>query len=318
MTIRSIYFLIFGFILNLALGADPGACVPDIRTSSPGFRATFYPYENAYVDGAPNYNPEDAYFPDANINYLLTGYRNTPIQGATSGVTEPAFSYGYPTDPYLIQWEDLASDYVYGVFTSVSNFTLELTGYFLAPETGEFAIEVTADNGAVVTFGAGQAFECCNTQILSNDGEFTLFSNEEFNGSLPNILSEPQRLTAGFYYPIRISFVNTAGPAALDLVITTPSGIRITDFDETIFSFLDVGSNCPYVPPTVTFTTPWTGTTTRTITHTPSSDGDTITVEIDTPVPTTTFTTPWTGTTTRTITPVSYTHLDVYKRQNDW
>ena len=101
---------------------------------------------------------------------------------------------------------------------------------------------------------------------------------------------------AGYYYPMKIVYSNAVSYAKLPISVTLPDGTTVTDdFQGYVYSFDDdlTQENCAIPDPSThtnsgiitTTTEPWTGTFTTTTTE------------------------------MSTVTAVSYTHLDVYKRQ---
>ena len=211
------------------------------------------------------------------------------------------------------------------------------------------------DDSAALFFGDPAAFDCCsqNTDKVQSTN-FTLSVIKQWNQN-PGSATANLELTGGYYYPMRFIYTNVFTYAQLEFFITTPSGEKQTDFTDMLYSFEDDASEpCPAIvtttepwtgtdtttttdnafsgstqtihvltPTTATTTTtePWTGTAVSTSTETGS--GLTEIVHILTPTPSlvSTTTTGWTGTFTTTystetsVVTVSYTHLDVYKRQ---
>ncbi|GMM53379.1 hypothetical protein DASB73_043420 [Starmerella bacillaris] len=86
-------------------------------------------------------------FPD-NTTFYVDGYKD--FGGLYSTATGYTSSINYPrrnSDQKLYP--------LYGVPITTYNFTVVLTGYFLAPETGRYTATMIADDGAAVQFGEG-------------------------------------------------------------------------------------------------------------------------------------------------------------------
>ncbi|CAK7903119.1 hypothetical protein CAAN1_07S05952 [[Candida] anglica] len=304
-----------------------GACSPSEQGSngSVGFTAKFYEYI---------YDDDDS---SRSVSWYQGGYKTTLI-ASTNDVTDINFDIDHSSDP-----SDIMD--VYGKSVS-QNFALELTGYFLATESGAHNLSIVVDDGGMVTFGNGEAFECCNTKKANNDGGFSVMAH--WPTMTPT--NATYSLSQGYYYPIKIVYNNMGGPAFLKFFMTTPSGKIIEDFT-SVYSFPNKPEACPVeivtttiawgeattststitgteTPRTdtievltpaheITITTPWSETYTSTRTITPTNSDGTTTIEVYTPPHVTTMTTPWseTYTSTRTITPTNSdgtTTIEVY------
>ncbi|KAG0654921.1 hypothetical protein C6P45_003216, partial [Maudiozyma exigua] len=168
----------------------------------------------------------------------------------------------------------LPSNFNYGETFTISNFTMLLTGYFLPRQTGQYVFNLVADDLAYLSFGAGNAFECCDEQGTVSDPEaFDLVvlwrAPNDMSGSVT------YNLEAGVYYPIRLLYANRDYHGALKLSFQDPSGTVYTDFNDHIYQFPDEPDGCPNN--IRTSTTFWTGSYTTTYTTsvytTTGSDG---------------------------------------------
>ncbi|KSA00350.1 uncharacterized protein AC631_03915, partial [Debaryomyces fabryi] len=241
-----------GFLLALALvqfvaAITPSPCKP-LTSPSLGFNAVFYPYKFR----------DDTTLRD--LTYMNGGYKASKPIALASGITDINFAIAQGND-------GIVKGNIYGKAVTVSNFSVELTGYFLAPETGDYQLLLSVDDGALVTFGAGQAFGCCNTLSTSNDGNYALFAHWYSTSSSPGATLSTQHLTAGYYYPIKIFYVNMQNPMSMTFKVTTPSGTVITNFNN-VYSFTNTDTSCPAVRPTTTVTKTWSSTNTKTTTNT--------------------------------------------------
>ena len=253
-------------------GEVANGCSPQ-GTGTPGFRAVFYPY--THYDQTTN----------RNVTYMEVGYLSDTPTATVDGVTNPEFS-GI-VGPASVSYAD-----IYGHNTTVSNFGLQLTGYFLATESGLWTLGGYADDTAMVRLGGGIAFQCCSVTTITT-GAYAVW----YNFDPP---AYTWQLTKGYYYPILIFYTQQVTNYKFILSMTSPSGVVITDFTNNVFTFPDT-TICPAA---VTTTVPWTGTFTSTATNSPSSSG-TVLVTVYEPDPrvTTTVYGPGTAESTTTINP---------------
>ncbi|CAI4451172.1 ASN_collapsed_G0016810.mRNA.1.CDS.1 [Saccharomyces cerevisiae] len=156
-------------------------------------------------------------------------------------------------DPNTAYW---SSD-LFGFYTTPTNVTLEMTGYFLPPQTGSYTFKfATVDDSAILSVGGATAFDCCAQQqppITSTN--FTINGIKPWGGSLP------PNVIGGTVY-----------------IVTLPDGTAISDdFEGYVYSFDDdlTQSDCTIPDPSnytitgliTTTTEPWTGTFTSTSTE---------------------------------------------------
>ncbi|CAK7915503.1 flocculation protein Flo5p [[Candida] anglica] len=265
---------------------SPDGCVPRGEMSS-GFQAKFYPYQL-----------QDQ-FTMASLDYVSTGYTKNKLLHTIDSVEDINFSWKLWYNPYD---GGIHKDYVYGYYTTITNFTMELTGYYHALEAGEYTFNLNKiDDSAAVFIGDGKAFDCCKDTPTVDPKDYSIFVYKVWQGEARST-SATVRLEADTYYPIRIVYTNAVSISELDFEVTTPDGSTSPVHSNT-FIYQGKSDLCPV--PVTTITTPWTGTFTSTSTLTPSNPDGTTTVEIFTPPQLTTVTTPWTGTftSTSTITP---------------
>ncbi|KAM9906303.1 hypothetical protein OXX79_001634 [Metschnikowia pulcherrima] len=125
---------------------------------------------------------------------------------------------------------------VYGYPMTVSNFTLELSGYFRAHSTGTYTFRLAADNGATLQFGSG--LTCCDDASGSVSGKFHIETMGPHGGggnTAKNVHMASFDLTEGIYYPVKIVMFNWRGNAGLHLSATDPSGETTTEFGRAVF-----------------------------------------------------------------------------------
>ncbi|OBA23100.1 hypothetical protein METBIDRAFT_9412 [Metschnikowia bicuspidata var. bicuspidata NRRL YB-4993] len=259
-------FLYFAASLVGVVSATSG-CTPT-EVGAEGFDARFYTYglrDNKGWD-------ED---------FFSSTYKTTLLKTVT-GVTSINFQYSDQPDRVLLR------NTIYGYDTTISNYTLELSGFYKAAESGTYSFKLAADNGASLQFGSGQS--CCNDASGSVSGDFNINTLGPYGGggnTAVNVNTASFTLTKGIYYPVKIVMFNWLGNTGIDLQVTDPSGDTITDFGSQVFQATFANSKCY-----TTVTSVWSKTFTSTTTETGKLT-DTVVVEV--PKKTTTITSTWTN-----------------------
>lgn len=170
-----------------------------------GYIAKFYPY--AIGDEQTVYD----------ISYYESGYQGVSSLGMVSNVLSIDFSWIENPDSTAP-----AQGSIYGFSVTSTNFTVELTGYFLPGSLGTYTFEISnVNDGAAVFIGDGSAFQCGK-----------LLSKRSTSGYIfatgPNGISQGTvELEAGIYYPVRLVFVNVESNASLNFNIVGPDGTSV-------------------------------------------------------------------------------------------
>ncbi|OBA23098.1 hypothetical protein METBIDRAFT_34690, partial [Metschnikowia bicuspidata var. bicuspidata NRRL YB-4993] len=191
-----------------AVSAATSGCIPS-SIGSTGFTARFYSYGYRDTSGW-------------DADFFSTGYKTTLMETVTE-VTAINFDLA-------VLSSEASYGYVYGYYTTVSNFAVELSAFYLAPSTGTFTFNLAADNGASLQFGSGQG--CCNDASGSVSGAFSIDTLGPAGGggsTSENTQTASFSLTEGVYYPIKIVMFNWVGNAGLSLTMTDPSGNTVSD-----------------------------------------------------------------------------------------
>ncbi|SSD58881.1 uncharacterized protein SCODWIG_00642 [Saccharomycodes ludwigii] len=215
---------------------------------------------------------------------------------------------------YNSQADSVTLPLIYDYDTTFTNFTMEITGYFLAPETGPYNFTLgNVDDSAGLLFGKN-AFGCCEqNDITAATTDFFINAIKGWHSGQDATTSSLINLVGGFYYPLRLVFSNAISYASLDFTVTLPNETIITDFENYVFTFDEEESYCPAYSTT---TVPWTGTYTSTfttkVTTATGSNGLTTTsnvIYVETPGIETnsTIITGWTG----TYDGLDHTHLPI-------
>ncbi|CAI4241229.1 AMM_1a_G0000960.mRNA.1.CDS.1 [Saccharomyces cerevisiae] len=321
-------------LINVASGATE-ACLPAGQRKS-GMNINFYQYS---LKDSSTYS---------NAAYMAYGYASKTKLGSVGGQTDISINYNIPCvsssgtfpcpqeDSYgywgckgigacsnsqgIAYW----STDLFGFYTTPTNVTLEMTGYFLPPQTGSYTFKfATVDDSAILSVGGATAFDCCAQQqppITSTN--FTINGIKPWGGSLPPNVEGTVYMYAGFYYPMKVVYSNAVSWGTLPISVTLPDGTAVSDdFEGYVYSFDDdlTQSDCTIPDPSnytiagliTTTTEPWTGTFTSTstemttVTGTNGQPTDETVIVIRTPTSEgliTTTTEPWTGTFTSTST----------------
>ncbi|GME71604.1 unnamed protein product [Ambrosiozyma monospora] len=259
---------------------------------SPGFKAVFYKYE---MDDSEDFSQSTFY---------SVKYRRAGATGTASGIVEPTLS--------ISPEEGVVQDgTIWGVDLTVSNYTLELSGFFKPQISGIYTFHLNKiDDGAMVWLGQG-AFLCCLPSAIPSNSvnDRIMWVTKPYqDDSLSETVSV--YLDADTYYPMRIVYINIISFSILDFSIEDPDGTLITDFSDYIWQATDLSAlrkSCSSTTAslvstsssTTTTTLGWTGTDTTTTTFTTTVTSVKTPYELDvvevlTPQYTTTTTEPWT------------------------
>ena len=189
---------VFAFLalVNIASGSTE-ACLPAGERKN-GMNINFYQYS---LRDSSTYS-----YP----GYMAYGYAATQKLGSVGGQTIISIDYNIPCDTgdetfpcpqedavgswrckdtycYNSQADAYWSSDLFGFYTTPTNVTLEMTGYFLPPQTGSYTFDfATVDDSAILSIGGDVAFECCGQeQPPVTSTNFTINGIKPWGGSLP-------------------------------------------------------------------------------------------------------------------------------------
>ncbi|KAM9892751.1 hypothetical protein OXX79_009810, partial [Metschnikowia pulcherrima] len=211
-------------------------------------------------------------------DFFSSLYKTTLLHTVT-GITDINFQY-YDQPNAVPLYDNL-----FGYYTTYSNYTLELSGFYKAPVSGTFNFRLAADNGASLQFGSGQS--CCDDASESVTGDFSIDTLGPYGGGGNTDINVNQAsfsLTKGAYYPVKIVMFNWTGNTGLNLIVTDPVGNIVRNFGSQVFQ-ATFDTKCY-----TTSTSVWGNTFTSTTTQ---SGGKTQTVVVEIPKATTTTTATW-------------------------
>ncbi|CAI4600025.1 ADI_G0029150.mRNA.1.CDS.1 [Saccharomyces cerevisiae] len=287
-----IFLVILAFLelLNVASGSME-ACLPDGEKKN-GMNINFYQY--TLMDSSTY----------SNAAYMAYEYANEAKLGSVGGQTTISINYDIPCvsdfGTFSCPQEDSSDEWgfmcnnefcsnsqasaywssdLFGFYTTPTNVTVEMTAYFLPPQTGSYTFRfATVDDSAILSVGGNVAFECCAQEqppITSTD--FTINGIKPWQGSLPDNIGGTVYMYAGYYYPLKVVYSNAVSWGTLPISVELPDGTTVSDdFEGYVYSFDDdlSQSNCTIPDPSkhttsiVTTTTElWTGTFTSTSTE---------------------------------------------------
>ena len=288
---------LFTIIVSLGNAESIPGCAPNKNSVSKGFDVSYYHYPLIPRKGDPKcFDFDPIYTQDS---YLHGGYQTYGggLLGTSHAVVDLSFKSNINDRCSLPTKANMPTNYNYNQPITLTNFSMLITGYFYAQKSGSYEFMLDVDDLAYVNIGAGSVFDCCNREIsVSDPGPFDLSAIWPASKKSATV-----NLSEGFYYPLRIFYINRQGIAGLSVSFKDADGIIHENFDGYIYSAPD-GNECPAIATTTTI--PWTGTITSTYTtistitgsdHKPSTTSIVIveTPEVETA---TTEYTPWTGT----------------------
>lgn len=315
---KSIFqWLLWFSVLGITKALAATACLPANGAQS-GFKANFFQYN--YGDMTTLRQP----------SFIAGGYAKRQLLGTQNNVNNILIAYGMecqlsngevvtPTEPWNFDYSQCKNKRyfsqrhngtIFGFELTATNFTVELTGYLLAPQTGTYTFTFDhVDDSAILNFGEGIAFDCCNQDAAANGNtQFSINAIKPDYGPTAH-MNYSVDLVGNYYYPMRIVYTNRHVFGWLFTTLTLPDGTNIdNDFTGYVYSFVSEPEqpNCTVTSPlpfvTSTSTTPWTGSFTSTYSTQTNvntdSDGDnagTVIIDVETPTTPPVLTTEYTG-----------------------
>lgn len=246
-------FLIISLLLFDSVFSNKVPCLPDGDMSN-GLKARFFPGKlnnlkaltspdflaHDYLQTAPIGEIEGITNPNFDIRpcYIDSRRRTCPLD---SNYVLLGFNH-YICDLHYCQnsAKGLVSNVnVLGLSTTVTNFTLELTGYIKVDVTGAYKFVINAaDDVAGVAIGGGSAFDCCDSGLSKGvaDPFFDANGVKDWDYS-PSPISADIYLHAGVYYPVRLMYANIYNYAHLETAIILPNGDIIKDWGSLMYNF---------------------------------------------------------------------------------
>ncbi|GME77432.1 unnamed protein product [Ambrosiozyma monospora] len=196
-------------VSSSASSGVPSACDFNLVKLSSGFKATFYDYE---LDSKSAVEVESFY---------ESGYQTYGVLTSVSGVTDVTIDSQESSKGSI-------EGTVYGQTVSISNFVVELTGYFRASTSGTYTFTLSnIDDGAGLFIGSA-AFDCCESGTGSTASGSPLVFTYKPSDSSASTVSGSVYLESGSLYPIKIVYVNVHQKASLNVDVSVSGGEGIT------------------------------------------------------------------------------------------
>ncbi|KAJ9568956.1 hypothetical protein LTX96_0004632 [Nakaseomyces glabratus] len=136
---------------------------------------------------------------------------------------------------------------LYGLTVFPLDLLVELRGYFVPPNSGQYTFTLSdSDDAAIIFLGNPSAFPCGDLQNWPKPSEEDITVTDHLFPSRTLYLIE------GVAYPMRIAYYNGIGAGRLNAAFIDPSGTRHTNWEGYIWQY-DPCSTCTYSePPTAT------------------------------------------------------------------
>ncbi|GEQ68223.1 hypothetical protein JCM33374_g1890 [Metschnikowia sp. JCM 33374] len=191
----------------------PMGC-PTRDSEGDGFNARFFDYPLNDDAGEKDF-------------YFSSGYE-TKLVHSTSEVVKTNFEHEFS--------EEVQTAEIYGYPTTYTNYAIELSGFFVAPESGDYIFDLKSKTAASLQFGSK---ECTKGALENISDDFRINSLGTKTGG--SIISQKDNakftLEKGGVYPIKIVHFNKEGSAAFSLKVIDPSGASIDDFTTLVQQF---------------------------------------------------------------------------------
>ena len=127
---------------------------------------------------------------------------------------------------------------VFGVPITISNFTLDLTGYFVTKLTGKHTLKLTkTDDTALLMFSNPSAFICCQTdeKLPQDITDISINAVFQYSTNIPSTVT--LNLMANVPYPMRLLYYNLGRIGRLDFSFTDPKGRVHSKYDGYVFLY---------------------------------------------------------------------------------
>ncbi|SGZ51032.1 CIC11C00000001727 [Sungouiella intermedia] len=198
------WLVVFLFTILLFSENAAASCLP-LRLSAPGLNVNFYGYDLRTRVGW-------------NDDYFTGGYKNGGLKKTVENVVDINFSFPSTRSRVVVNGN------IYGYPLTISNFSMELTGYFRADYTGTHTFTIVADDGVTLQFGNG-VYCCDDVNGALGNTSFGINSLRGYGGNPPaNPSTFSVQLQAGRYYPMKLIFFNWDGILQLDVSYVNPLG----------------------------------------------------------------------------------------------
>ncbi|CCC70738.1 hypothetical protein NCAS_0F02540 [Naumovozyma castellii] len=193
-------------------------------------------------------------------SFLTLEYLQLPLYGKTSGITSVKYYrttfFGIPT------WVNL-----YGITILTTSFVAEFKAYFIPQTSGAYTFQViNSDDYVAFFFNDKSVYNCCPGQSNYAPSATTMAIFQSFSALGAGTSSVTFLLQKGQAYPIQITYLNRLGTAGYNVNFIDPAGVTHDDWNGYLANSDALAKSCPNTLTTVTYTVPYTGTKTMTVT----------------------------------------------------
>ena len=204
-------------------------------------------------------------------------------QISASGIEGNSLYWNYYNNS-LQQWWYTAHSNVFGNDITITNFTMNMTAYYIPPTSGIYTFYLEADDDAGLRLGGARA--CCGNVSQNVGNKFDLFAT--LDGARLSV-----ELDSNLVYPMELVYVNRLTQSRLNISVIKPGSDSYSPL-ENLYQIDWSKQECPVQ----TSTLPWQGTFTTTfVTEVPQGSSTTPVEIIETPTAGgETTTVAWTGT----------------------
>lgn len=196
-------------------------CSATVGDGSDGLLARFY----RYVWPEDTMTFDDKYFLDKEY-YSAGRYMDT-----VKGVNDVNFFHFYGMLTGVITNGEL-----HGYPLTISNFSVEYTGWFVPKETGTYTFEIgQTDDATLLELYDSNNYLCCEG---SSGYNFTLYSIQYYDNI--SIHTGKMDMIAGEAYPLKIVYFNRDAVAIQTISFTDPNGVVHNTFDGYVKYYEDL------------------------------------------------------------------------------
>lgn len=163
------------------------------------------------------------------FNYIWNGTRTFPkYNGTVTGVLDLKWDSGQKvTNP----------SYGY-VGVPISDFLMEISGYYKAPLTGIYTLTTKVDGFDTIFMGSGDALDHGVQEIgLGSGGRDFINTGNSVGGT--NAVSRAIYMEAGYYYLFKAVYINFSGGGMLEMTMNWPNGTVDSSIVNNLYSIPD-------------------------------------------------------------------------------
>lgn len=120
----------------------------------------------------------------------------------------------------------------------ISDFLMEISGYYKAPLTGIYTLTTKVDGFDTIFMGSGDAFDHGVQKIgLGSGGRGFINTGNSVGGT--NAVSRAIYMEAGYYYLFKAVYINFSGGGMLEMTMNWPNGTVDSSIVNNLYSIPD-------------------------------------------------------------------------------